>query len=171
MFHAKAALQLRLLPGRIVDGLLGRVACDVATECGDFVLRRADGVWTDQLAAVVDDASQGITHVLRGADLILSTPRQIARQRRLDLPTSAYLHLPVAFDSQGRKLSKQTLAEPVDARRPLPALLAALSFLDMPTDRFFGSVAEFWTMAQSHWSSARLPRVRGKGVPALSQRK
>lgn len=131
VFHAQAALRLHLPPGRIVfeDGLLGRVACDVATECGDFVLRRADGVWTYQLAVVVDDASQGITHVVRGADLIPSTPRQIARQRLLDLPAPAYLHLPVALDPRGEKLSKQTLTEPIDARRPLPALLAALSFL------------------------------------------
>lgn len=169
----QAALRLRVPPGRIVfeDGLLGRIACDVAAECGDFVLRRADGVWTYQLAVVIDDAQQGITHVVRGADLIASTPRQIVLQRLLDLPTPAYLHLPVVLDPRGDKLSKQTLAKPVDARRPLPALLAALSFLGMPADRSVCSVSEFWTMARSLWTSERLPRVRGKRMPSPSQRK
>lgn len=168
-----AALRLRVPQGRIVfeDTLLGRIACDVAAECGDFVLRRADGVWTYQLAVVIDDAEQGITHVVRGADLLASTPRQIMLQRLLDLPTPAYLHLPVVLDPQGDKLSKQTLAEPVDARNPLPALLAAFTFLGMPADRSVGTVAEFWAMARSLWSSERLPTVRGKRMPSPSQRK
>ncbi len=159
-----AALRLRVPPGRIVfdDGLLGRIACDLARECGDFVLRRADGVWSYQLAVVVDDAAQAITHVVRGADLIASTPRQILLQRLLGLPTPAYLHLPVVLDARGDKLSKQTLAERVDARAPLPALLAALSFLGLPADRSVASVTEFWAMARTVWSPARLPPVRGK---------
>jgi glutamyl-Q tRNA(Asp) synthetase len=164
----EGALRLRVPPGRIVfaDGLQGQVACEVAGECGDFVLRRADGVFSYQLAVVTDDAEQGITHVVRGADLLASTPRQILLQRLLDLPTPAYLHLPVVLDARGDKLSKQTLAERVDARAPLPALLDALAFLGMPVDRSVGSVAEFWAMARSVWSADRLPPVRGMRLDA-----
>lgn len=159
----QAALRLRVPEGRMVfeDGLQGRVACEAARECGDFVLCRADGVWSYQLAVVTDDAEQGITHVVRGADLLASTPRQILLQRLLGLPTPAYLHLPVVLDPHGDKLSKQTLAERVDARSPLPALLAAWSFLGQaPTGRIDG-VAEFWSMARERWDRARLPPVRG----------
>jgi glutamyl-Q tRNA(Asp) synthetase len=113
------------------DALQGRVACDLAAECGDFVLRRADGVITYQLAVVVDDADQGVTHVVRGADLLTSTPRQIALQQALDLPTPAYLHLPVVLDRAGDKLSKQTLAAPLEDAHPLPALIRAARFLGL----------------------------------------
>ena len=158
-----AALRLRVPQGRIVfeDGLQGRIACAVAEECGDFVLRRADGVWSYQLAVVADDAEQGISHVVRGADLLASTPRQIVLQRLLDLPTPAYLHLPVVLDPRGDKLSKQTLAERVDARAPLPALLAAWRFLGQTAPGRVERVPEFWAMARSLWSAARLPRLRG----------
>jgi glutamyl-Q tRNA(Asp) synthetase len=161
--HGSAALRLRLPETRIVfeDGLQGRVACDVAAECGDFVLRRADGAYGYQLAVVVDDAAQGITHVVRGADLLTSTPRQIVLQHHLDLATPAYLHLPVVLDERGEKLGKQTLATPVDPRSPLPALGRALAFLGMrahPT----ASVTEFWAMAREGWDPPRLPPVRGK---------
>lgn len=159
-----AALRLSVPDRRIVfaDALQGRVACDLAAECGDFVVRRADGVTSYQLAVVVDDAAQGITHVVRGADLLTSTPRQIVLQQGLGLPTPAYLHLPVVLDERGDKLSKQTLAERVDARAPLPALFDALCFLGMPADRSAGNVGEFWEMARAAWSPNRLPRLRGK---------
>lgn len=159
-----AALRLNVPSGRVVfdDALQGRVACEVANECGDFVLRRADAVWSYHLAVVIDDAEQGVTHVVRGADLLASTPRQIVLQRLLGLPTPAYLHLPVVLDPRGDKLSKQTLAERVDGRTPLPALQDALSFLGLPADRSVGSVAEFWAMAKAVWSSSRLPPIRGK---------
>jgi glutamyl-Q tRNA(Asp) synthetase len=162
--QGEAALRLSVPDRRIVfeDALQGRVACDLAAECGDFVVRRADGVVSYQLAVVVDDAEQGISHVARGADLLTSTPRQIILQDYLDLPTPAYLHLPVALDERGDKLSKQTLAERVDARAPLPALFDALRFLGVPADRSAGNVGEFWEMAAGAWSADRLPRLRGK---------
>lgn len=161
--HLLAALRLRVPEGRIVfeDGLQGRIACEVAGECGDFVLRRADGVWSYQLAVVTDDAEQGITHVVRGADLLASTPRQILLQRLLGLPTPAYLHLPVVLDPAGDKLSKQTLAEPLDARAPLPTLLAAWAFLGQKSPGGIDSLAEFWSMARASWDRSRMPPVRG----------
>jgi glutamyl-Q tRNA(Asp) synthetase len=111
------------------DRVYGRVVQDVQREAGDFVVRRADGTFAYQLAVVVDDADQGIREVVRGADLLESTPRQILLQRLLGLPTPAYVHLPLAIDGSGRKLSKHDSARPVDATEPVPALQAALAFL------------------------------------------
>ena len=148
------------------DRLLGRVACDIARECGDFVLKRADGVFTYQLAVVVDDAEHGITHVVRGADLLASTPRQIVLQQALGYPTPVYLHLPVALDAAGDKLSKQTLAAPLDERDPLPALLAAARFLGQVPAPGIGTRVEFWDWAKRDWRPDRLPPLRGKKLVA-----
>jgi glutamyl-Q tRNA(Asp) synthetase len=144
------------------DDLLGRIACDLASECGDFVLRRADGVFTYQLAVVVDDAEQGISHVVRGADLLTSTPRQICLQQALDLATPAYLHLPVALDEHGDKLSKQTLAQPVEAAHPIAALTTAARFLGLVPAAGIGSVTEFWPAALAAWPGRRRPPIRGR---------
>lgn len=114
---------------RFDDHACGPQAQNLREAVGDFVLRRVEGWYAYQLAVVVDDADQGITEVVRGVDLLDSTPRQIHLQRLLGLPTPAYLHLPLALDVDGRKLSKQDRAHPVDARDPLPALRAALEFL------------------------------------------
>lgn len=111
------------------DLLQGPQRQNVRTEVGDFVLKRADGLWSYQLACVVDDAHQGITEVVRGCDLLDSTPRQILLQRLLGLPTPAYLHLPLAVDAQGHKLSKSSDAPAIDARDPRTALAHALRFL------------------------------------------
>ena len=122
------AIRLCVPDGSIVafeDGLAGRIEQDVAAEVGDFVLKRADGFWAYQLAVVVDDAAQGISDVVRGADLLDSTPRQILLQRALALPTPRYLHLPLVRDEHGDKLSKSSAALPVDADDPLPALRCA----------------------------------------------
>lgn len=168
--HRGHALRLLVPAGRIAfpDRLLGRVACQVAGECGDFPLRRADGVYTYQLAVVVDDAEQGITQVVRGADLLTSTPRQIALQRALDLPTPAYLHLPVVLDARGDKLSKQTLAAPVEARAPLPGLRAAAAFLGMACPPDVADLPGFWTWATGAWPTHRPPPLRGRRPEAGS---
>jgi glutamyl-Q tRNA(Asp) synthetase len=116
---------------RFDDRWQGTQSQDLATEVGDFVLLRADGQWAYQLAVVVDDAEQGITHVVRGADLLDSTARQIWLQRCLDVPTPAWLHVPVVTNAEGEKLSKQTGAEALDTSRPLNALLAAARHLGL----------------------------------------
>ena len=115
------------------DRRLGQQTQDVAREVGDFVLRRADGLWAYQLAVVVDDAAQGITDVVRGEDLADNTPRQILLQNALGLATPRYLHTPLVLGANGEKLSKQNGAEAFDSRAPLAALSAAATALGMPS--------------------------------------
>lgn len=149
------------------DGLQGPIRQDLAAEVGDFVLRRADGPYAYQLAVVVDDAEQEITDVVRGADLLASTPRQIYLQRLLGLPTPRYLHLPAAVNAAGEKLSKQTLAPPVDARAPVPALARVMDFLGQAPPAQLGraSLAEFWHWALAHWDAQHIPRRRSLPAP------
>jgi glutamyl-Q tRNA(Asp) synthetase len=109
----------------------GRVTQNLANEVGDFVLQRADGLWAYQLAVVVDDAFSGITDVVRGEDLLTSTPRQIFLQRCLGLPTPRYLHLPVAVNDKGEKLSKQTGARPIAASESDSLFRMAFDFLGL----------------------------------------
>lgn len=144
------------------DAIQGRLCQDMPRDVGDFVLLRADGYFAYQLAVVVDDADQGITHVVRGADLVDSTPRQILLQRLLGVPTPAYAHLPAAVDAAGGKLSKQTRAAPVDPANPAPALAAALSFLGQrpPEALARAGAAEVWAWARAHWSMDGVPRAR-----------
>lgn len=165
------ALRFRVPATRIVfnDLLAGRVACDVAEECGDFVLRRADGVTSYQLAVTVDDAELGITHIVRGADLLASTPRQIVLQQALGYATAAYLHLPVALNEDGGKLSKQTLAAPLSDQNPLPALLRAAAFLGIEIRHEVSSPAEFWQIGPQLWRREELPPVRGRLLAASLQ--
>jgi glutamyl-Q tRNA(Asp) synthetase len=161
--RAQPAIRLRVPPGStvaFVDGLRGAIQQDVYAEVGDFVLRRADGYWAYQLAVVVDDHAQGITDVVRGADLLDSTPRQILLQRALGLPTPAYLHLPLLLDDAGRKLSKSEAAHPLDPAHPLPALRQAWAALGqdpgcLPAD---GSPAALLARASAGFDPARLPR-------------
>lgn len=145
-----------------IDLIQGRQGQQVATAIGDFVVRRADGIHAYQLAVVIDDAWRDITHVIRGADLLDSTPRQIYLQRLLGLPTPAYAHLPLVRDAAGRKLSKSDAARPVDARNPLPALLQAWRFLEQsPLEEPPGNLAEFFAVAIERWS---VERIKGAAI-------
>jgi glutamyl-Q tRNA(Asp) synthetase len=131
---------------------------NVAREVGDFVLRRADGLFAYQLAVVVDDALQGVTDVVRGADLLGNTARQIVLQRRLHYATPGYLHVPLVRNANGEKLSKQTRATAIDEHLALPTLLQAWQFLrqnDLGKPR---TVAEFWTHAFDAWTPSHLVR-------------
>jgi len=150
------------------DRLQGAQRQALARDVGDFVVRRADGLFAYQLAVVVDDAEQGITDVVRGADLLSSTPRQVLLQNLLGLPTPSYLHVPVAINAAGEKLSKQTRAAALpDA--PLPSLLAAWRFLgqDAPADTP-ADVGEFWRWAHAAWKASRLPPVPMLPAPAAA---
>lgn len=140
-----------------VDALQGPQTQNLRLAAGDFVIRRVEGYYAYQLACVVDDAFQGITEVVRGNDLLDSTPRQIFLQRCLKLPTPTYLHLPLALDGDGRKLSKSERAHPVDPTDPLPALRRALDFLDLPILSMTRDPAELLAHALVHFSPARLP--------------
>ena len=148
------------------DAIQGTIRQDIASEVGDFVVRRADGWYAYQLAVVVDDALQGITDVARGADLIDSTPRQILLQRFLDLPPVRYAHLPLAVDRDGHKLSKHERSLPVDRDNPLPALCAALAFLGqrVPPE---ASVAALLSAAVRAFDARSIPR-RSSAPPSFA---
>jgi glutamyl-Q tRNA(Asp) synthetase len=143
------------------DRIQGRLAQVLARDVGDFVLRRADGPFAYQLAVAVDDEFQAISDVVRGADLIASTPRQIWLQRCLGFPVPRYAHLPVATNAAGEKLSKQTRAPALVAGREAADLVAALRFLGQPAPRELAAapVREVWAWAQANWSFAAVPRT------------
>lgn len=160
--RAARAWRLRVGNARIGfdDAIQGSVVSDLEREAGDFILLRADGLHAYQLAVVVDDAAAGITHVVRGADLLASTPRQIFLQQCLGVATPAYVHLPVVVNAAGEKLSKQTRAEALDIARPGPALAAALEFLGQcpPPGLFAATVEDILAWAVRNWQLARVPR-------------
>ncbi len=150
----------------IVDRVQGLFSQDVAADVGDFVLKRRDGLHAYQLAVVVDDAEQAVTDVVRGADLLQSTPRQVLLQQALGFATPRYLHFPVAADAAGEKLSKQTLAGAVEARRAPELLAAALRFLGQRgvTSRV---PAEMLSEAALAWSVEGIPRAVSRTAPGV----
>jgi glutamyl-Q tRNA(Asp) synthetase len=137
---------------RWLDRRLGRQRQNVTREVGDFVLKRADGLFAYQLAVVIDDAYQGITDVVRGADLLDNTPRQIHLQRLLGLPTPRYLHTPLVMGIDGQKLSKQNGALPLDASAPVAALQRAGLVLELPPIDAL-SVSEWLGAATRAWAA------------------
>ena len=153
------AWRLRVPDMRIAfeDLLLGRQAQNLRASVGDFVLKRVEGWYAYQLAVVLDDAAQQITEVVRGADLLDSTPRQIHLQRLLGLPTPDYAHLPLVLDADGRKLSKQDRARPIDRADPLPALRAAAQFLGLGA---FGGAASVPQLLQGALRDFDLARIK-----------
>ena len=156
--HVPGADRIIAASGAIefADRVQGRIIQDVSRDIGDFVLRRRDGLHAYQLAVVVDDAEQGITSVVRGADLLWSTPRQIQLQRELGLPQPSYLHLPVAANARGEKLSKQTRAAPIGSDAAAE-LAAALAFLGQPVPD--APAREMLQAAASHWNIESIPRA------------
>ncbi|MEN8174615.1 MAG: tRNA glutamyl-Q(34) synthetase GluQRS [Pseudomonadota bacterium] len=139
------------------DRIQGVVKQHLESDIGDFIVRRAEGYYAYQLAVVVDDAWQEITHVVRGADLLVSTPRQVYLQQLLELPIPVHAHVPLVLDGQGRKLSKSDAAHPVTADNPLETLDAAMRFLGQPAPEA-GSVREFWELAIPAWDLSGVPR-------------
>ena len=151
------------------DAVQGPQHQDVATAVGDFVLYRSDGQYAYHLACAVDDAEQGITHVVRGADLLVSTPRQILVQRALGLATPRYAHVPVAVNADGQKLSKQTLAAAVTRDAASDTLIAAFDFLGQDVDAagMCGlDCATLWRELLPRWRFDRIPRTSTRPAPA-----
>lgn len=159
----QCALRLRVTDEtiRFPDVIQGETCQSLEQECGDFVIRRKDGLFAYQLAVVVDDAFQGISHVLRGADLLDSTPRQIHLQRTLALPGPAYAHIPVAANPDGSKLSKQHLARPLDRDHAGGHLARALAVLgQQPPPALERETPEMileW--ARTNWDIQKVPRL------------
>lgn len=139
------------------DGHYGVQRQNVAREVGDYVLKRADGLFAYQLAVVVDDAWQGVSDVVRGADLLDSTARQIVLQAALGAPTPRYTHLPLLVNAAGEKLSKQTLAPAIRPDQAADELRLALTRLNHAPPADCHGLDELWGWALAHWSLARAP--------------
>ena len=140
------------------DEIVGYYAQNLARDIGDFVLLRADGYWAYQLAVVADDADQGITHIVRGQDLLVSTPRQIYLQQCLGVPTPAYAHLPLLTNNQGQKWSKQTLAPALDLNQKEQLLRQVLTYLNLPDAPTVNRPQELLDWAVVHWQMDKIPK-------------
>ncbi|ABX73933.1 TPA: tRNA glutamyl-Q(34) synthetase GluQRS [Neisseria meningitidis] len=140
------------------DGIVGGYAQNLARDIGDFVLLRADGYWAYQLAVVADDAEQGVTHIVRGQDLLVSTPRQIYLQQCLGVPTPQYAHLPLLTNAQGQKWSKQTLAPALDLNRREQLLRQVFRYLNLPEAPETDRPAELLDWAVAHWDMDKVPK-------------
>jgi len=152
------------------DGLLGPQRRDLERELGDFVVYRTDGVYGFHLASAVDDGELGITHVVRGVDLLESSARQLHVLRVLGLPIPRYVHLPIAVDANGEKLSKQTRAAAIEPARPLVALKAVWEFLNQGSaaDLADLTLPDFWRYAIAHCDLRRVARRREAPVPGMA---
>lgn len=149
------------VPDRVIgfsDGIVGQYAQNLAHDIGDFVLLRADGYWAYQLAVVADDADQGITHIVRGQDLLVSTPRQIYLQQCLGVPTPSYAHLPLLTNNQGQKWSKQTLAPALDLNQKEQLLRQVLTYLNLPEAPAVNRPQELLDWAVAHWQMSKIPK-------------
>lgn len=153
-----------------LDRIQGRQHYNLATDCGDYVIRRKDNLFAYQLAVVVDDQLQQISHVVRGCDLLTETPKQRYLQQILGYSTPTYAHIPVAANAAGQKLSKQTYATALDLSRPVPQLLTALEFLDQsPAPALCdASVDEILQWAIEHWNIDAIPGLPAKEIAPAS---
>ena len=147
---------------RFLDAIQGEISQHLQTDIGDFILKRKDGIFAYQLAVVIDDCAQGVTHIVRGADLLDSTPRQIYLQQLLEFTTPTYAHVPVAVNAQGEKLSKQTLAKAITPETAPTLLFEALQFLgqDPPQEIKNATLAEVWRWAIANWTLGDVPKNR-----------
>ena len=136
------------------DAIMGRQSQNMAQQCGDFIIKRRDGLFAYQLAVVVDDAMQGITEIVRGADLLDSTPRQIYLQQLLGYHTPTYCHLPLAVDADGNKISKSEGAAKIDVKNREKQLCEVLKFLNQkpPSDLSDCSINDIWQWAIDNWA-------------------
>jgi glutamyl-Q tRNA(Asp) synthetase len=141
------------------DVVMGKQSQDIARQCGDFVIKRRDGLFAYQLAVVVDDYLQGITEVVRGADLLESTARQIYLQRLLGYPTPGYCHLPLAVDADGSKISKSEGAAKVEIKNKEKLIYEVLAFLGQnpPADLFRSNISYIWKWAVENWDISLVP--------------
>lgn len=151
------------------DEIQGHFRQILETEIGDFIVHRADGLVAYHIATVVDDAYQEITEIVRGADLLDSTPRQIYLQKTLNYSDPTYAHLPIAVDKQGYKLSKQYHAKPIDDTDPVTTLILALDFLGQDPEKLLAeeSVEEIIEWGIKHWSLEKIPRLNSIEVEKL----
>ena len=142
------------------DLIQGDVSCDKKLAGEDFIVRRKDNLFAYQLAVVVDDIYQGISHIIRGCDLLEPTARQLSFYQILNHPAPTFGHFPLAITDEGYKLSKQNNAPAIDTKNPIPSLIAALRFLGQqpPTELNYASVDELLTWAISHWSINNVPK-------------
>ena len=140
------------------DEIVGHYAQNLAHDIGDFVLLRADGFWAYQLAVVVDDAAQGITHIVRGQDLLVSTPRQIYLQRCLNAPTPHYAHLPLLTNKLGQKWSKQTRADAIDVNQAITQLRQVMNYLNIPTAPDTNKPHDLLNWTVANWQMTRVPQ-------------
>jgi len=151
------------------DQIQGWQQQNLSQDVGDFIIRRADGLFAYQLVVVVDDAKAGITEIVRGSDLLDSTPRQLYLQQLLGYPQPTYVHLPVALDARGNKLSKQTFATPIDPQQPIINIWKALKFLGQkpPVELQQEELQNLWQWAIAHWNLDHVPKQLGITMPAL----
>lgn len=159
--HKTPAWRVRV-PDEIIgfdDAVVGHYAQNLAHDIGDFVLLRADGFWAYQLAVVADDAAQGITHIVRGQDLLVSTPRQLWLQRALDAPEPHYAHLPLLVNGAGQKWSKQTLAPALDLGVREALLRQVMAYLKLPAAPEVGRPQDLLAWAVRHWDMAKVPKA------------
>ncbi|MGH8454961.1 MAG: tRNA glutamyl-Q(34) synthetase GluQRS [Nevskiales bacterium] len=168
----KHALRLRVddREWHVADPIQGEYLQTLAGNVGDFILRRSDGLFAYQLAVVVDDAEQGITEVVRGADLLSSTPRQMYLQAILGYPTPGYAHVPMLTNATGDKLSKQSHADPIARQQPEVALMVCLRLLGQqpPADLGDSGLQALLGWAQRHWNVERVPRIQRLAVPPMA---
>ena len=149
-------------PIPVMDGVQGAYHQSLWTQVGDFIVRRADDLVAYHLATVVDDAEQGVTDIVRGSDLLESTPRQVFLQQSLELPTPNYAHLPIALNERGNKLSKQTFALALDSAQAVESLWSALEFLGQapPAELRNLGVTDLIEWALENWSLSRVPKAQ-----------